>query len=68
MSINKNGVNHGRSVTSKRSGIEDDDKPEPCRHPEHNPPTHLYIPAGKRYRHICPGCGQEAIISSTFTH
>lgn len=57
-------VNHN---LNKRS-LEDDVKPEPCQHPEHNPPTHLYIPAGKRYRHICPGCGQEAIINPSFTH
>lgn len=27
-----------------------------CIHPEHDPPTGLYIPPGKGYRHVCPGC------------
>ncbi|WP_043006107.1 hypothetical protein [Comamonas testosteroni] len=27
-----------------------------CIHPEHDPPTGLYIPAGKGYRHVCPAC------------
>lgn len=27
-----------------------------CIHPGHNPPTGLYIPPGKGYRHVCPGC------------
>ncbi len=27
-----------------------------CNHKEHNPPSHLYIPPGKGYRHICPAC------------
>jgi len=46
----------------KKSGFEDIPVQEQCRHPEHNPPTHLYIPPGKRYRHVCPGCGQERVI------
>lgn len=29
-----------------------------CTHPDHNFPTHLYIPPGMGYRHICPGCGK----------
>ena len=44
------------------SGFEDIDdidwnRYENCNHPSHNPPTHLYIPFGKRYRHVCPACG-----------
>ena len=27
-----------------------------CIHPEHDPPTGLYIPPGKGYRHVCPAC------------
>ena len=27
-----------------------------CIHPEHEPPTGLYIPPGKGYRHVCPAC------------
>lgn len=29
----------------------------PCRHPEHNPPSHMVWEPG-RYRHTCPGCGK----------
>lgn len=39
------------------SGFFDLPKDETCIHPEHNPPTGLYIPPGKGYRHVCPGCG-----------
>jgi hypothetical protein len=35
-----------------------------CRHPEHNPPTHVYIPVGKRLVHVCPGCGHETRIEN----
>lgn len=28
-----------------------------CIHPEHNPPSHLYIPQGYIYKHTCPSCG-----------
>lgn len=27
-----------------------------CIHPEHEPPSGLYIPPGKGYSHVCPGC------------
>ena len=33
-----------------------------CRDLNHNPPTHLYIPPGKGYRHICPKCKKEIVI------
>ena len=32
-----------------------------CQHPEHNLPTHLYIPVGQSHTHVCPGCGNEII-------
>lgn len=38
----------------------------PCINFEHNPPTHLYIPPGQTYRHVCPGCGQETVIRAPF--
>lgn len=37
--------------------IEDDPEPPDCHHPDHNPPGHIVIPAGKRLRHTCPACG-----------
>ena len=42
--------------------IPESDWPKPCRHPQHEPPTHIVIPSGKRYRHICPGCDRELAI------
>ena len=36
-----------------------------CRHPAHLPPTGLYIPPGKGYRHTCPACGNTQSIVPT---
>lgn len=47
----------------ERSHFEDIEKIETCKHPEHNPPSHLYIPQGKRYVHICPSCGNREVIA-----
>lgn len=49
---------------TRRSGFE----PIPghgriCLDRGHNPPTHLFIPPGMRYRHFCPSCGHEVILS-----
>lgn len=33
-----------------------------CSHPSHNPPSHIVIPQGKGYRHVCPACGQRVDI------
>lgn len=30
-----------------------------CTSPQHQPPSHLYIPPGKIHIHVCPSCGQE---------
>jgi predicted RNA-binding Zn-ribbon protein involved in translation (DUF1610 family) len=32
----------------------------PCRHPEHEPPTHAVIVRPIKW--VCPGCGREVII------
>lgn len=45
-------------MQNNKNGFYDLPKDETCRHPEHNPPTHLYIPPGKGYRHVCPSCGK----------
>jgi hypothetical protein len=34
-----------------------------CNHPNHNPPTHLYIPPDKLYVHVCPACNHQQTIS-----
>ena len=44
------------------SGFFDLPKDQTCRHQEHEPPTGLYIPPGKGYRHICPGCSSERVV------
>ena len=44
------------------SGMEDDLQFEPCMNPSHDPPNMLYVPPGKRYRHVCPGCGKVSYI------
>ena len=33
-------------------------KDNTCRDPEHNPPTHIMIPSGKKLIHECPRCKQ----------
>lgn len=43
---------------NKESGFYDLDEKEICKHLEHRPPSHLYIPPGKGYKHVCPGCGR----------
>lgn len=47
----------------KKSGFFDlPDHDKKCNHPEHEPPSHICIPTGKGYRHICPSCGKETIL------
>lgn len=31
----------------------------------HCPPGHLHVPAGMRYRHVCPICGMITYINSS---
>lgn len=47
------------------SGFFDLPKTEICNCPQHNPPSHIYIPQGKGYRHTCPCCGKVATIIPT---
>ena len=35
-----------------------------CKHPEHNPPTHICIPYGKVMVHTCPSCQMVMEIGS----
>lgn len=34
-----------------------------CKHPGHNPPSHMVIPSGHFYIHSCPSCGQKQTIT-----
>lgn len=48
----------------QRGGFEDIPQVERCNSPEHNPPSHICIPYGKQYRHICPDCKKEQVVKS----
>jgi len=48
-----------------KSGFFPLEQPSFCGHPEHEPPTHLYIPQGQGYRHVCPFCGKEQVLIQT---
>ncbi len=38
------------------SGFESCEDHLNCLDSSHNPPTMMVVPAGKRYRHVCPSC------------
>lgn len=61
---------HGRNfcMGCHASGFEDDAVLDGCRHAQHNPPEHMVIPSGKRYRHVCPGCGNTILIRSSYSN
>ena len=48
----------------EKSGFFDLTKRYACRDPEHHAPTHIHLPAGKGYRHVCPTCGAVQTIVS----
>lgn len=39
-----------------------------CMDLSHNPPTHLCIPPGKIYVHVCPRCKQKTTMSNLTTY
>jgi hypothetical protein len=60
---------HGQKKREfEKGGFEDIPVQERCLNPEHQPPMHLYIPAGKRYRHVCPGCGKVTVMQPLNIH
>lgn len=42
----------------KKSGFFDLPHQNTCKDLGHKPPTHIHIPQGKGYRHVCPKCGK----------
>lgn len=52
----------GRCPNAPRGGFFDLPNPDRCDDPDHKFPTHLHIPAGKGYTHICPACGKEQTV------
>lgn len=57
-------TNSGKKKEPKKeSGFEDDPVPFlVCQDRSHQPPSHLVIPPGKIYRHVCPSCGREVVL------
>jgi len=55
-------LNEIKADKEKQSGFFDLDKNTICTDNQHNPPSHLLVPPGKGYKHVCPGCGQIKII------
>lgn len=47
---------------NKKSGFFPLTKHIQCMDPEHTPPTHICIPPGQGYRHVCPSCGKVTTI------
>ncbi|BCG50221.1 hypothetical protein [Ralstonia phage RP13] len=47
---------------NQKSGFFKLDKWKSCSDPSHNPPTHIHVPAGQGYRHVCPRCGNVSVI------
>jgi hypothetical protein len=33
-----------------------------CKDPEHYPPSHMVVPQGKGYKHVCPSCKNVSVI------
>ena len=49
----------------KKSGFFDLPKDKTCKDPAHNPPSHMVIPQGQGYHHVCPSCGAETTVIPT---
>jgi hypothetical protein len=43
------------------------DELRPCRHPSHDPPSHIVLDPGT-YRHTCSGCGASQVFSVAGVH
>lgn len=51
-------------ATKEKSHFEDIPKQEICKDLSHNLPSHMVIPYGKQYVHICPTCGKRSVLRS----
>ena len=49
----------------EHSGFVNIEQIHSCFSSEHYPPTHLHIPYGKKYIHICPDCGNRSELNSS---
>lgn len=48
-------------MTIRKLAEPDLNRPSPCQHPEHKPPSMLVLEPGA-YEHECPGCHAKQII------
>lgn len=48
----------------EQSGMFRLDKREICLDPGHHFPTHMHIPYGHGYRHVCPRCGNVIVVKN----
>jgi len=49
---------------TEAGGIFELNKAERCLDPSHNFPSHMCIPQGHGYRHVCPKCGAVKIVKN----
>lgn len=47
-----------KPTSEKQGGFFELPQDTRCKDKSHEPPTHIYIPQGKGYRHVCPSCGK----------
>lgn len=55
-------IHFDESEKEEELGFFDLSKQTTCKHPQHEPPSHLYIPLGKGYRHKCPNCSRVSTL------
>lgn len=46
----------------KQGGFFDLPQDTRCKDKSHESPTHIYIPQGKGYIHVCPSCGKVTVL------
>ncbi len=49
------------TIPDEAPGFHDLKLPDLCRDDEHDMPTHLHIPGGKKYVHYCPTCKHKSV-------
>lgn len=51
-----------RRVEDEPAGMQPLKLREYCTHPEHGPPSMLYVPPGNKYVHYCPACNAKSVL------
>lgn len=57
----------GRRHKDEPAGLHPLDPQAVCLNREHSPPSNLHVPAGHKWVHYCPGCGNKSVIYSSDT-